>query len=251
MNGLIKANSQIQMTTVEIAELTGKRHDHVMRDTKAMLSELYEEQDLPKFGGIYRDAYNREKPCFRLPKKDVLCLVAGYSVKLRMKIINRLEELEGGAVINEAPDVTMARAVLLAQETMERQQKQIQQLKTENKTMKPKAFFADCVNASTDGCLVRELAKILAQKGIINTGQNRLYRELRSRGYVIKKPGLDYNLPTQRSIDLKVMFISENIDIRSDGTTRLDRTTRITGKGQRYFVELFAKEMGKTPELIS
>lgn len=80
------------MSSREIAELTGKRHDHVLRDVKRMLEDL--EEDLPKFGAIYRDEKNREYPEYRLPKDLSICLVAGYDAKLRLTIIRRWEELE-------------------------------------------------------------------------------------------------------------------------------------------------------------
>ena len=82
------------MLTVEIAELTNKRHDHVMRDAKVVLTELYGEDSPPKFGESYKAENGQIYPCYRLPKKEVLVLVSGYSITLRMKIITRLEKLE-------------------------------------------------------------------------------------------------------------------------------------------------------------
>lgn len=105
MNDLIKieSNNEVSMTTVEIAERTGKRHDHVMRDTEKMLAELHGEGDLPKFGEVYKTHLNQEYKCYRLPKREVLILVSGYSIKLRAAIIDRLDELERGAVF-QLPD---------------------------------------------------------------------------------------------------------------------------------------------------
>lgn len=82
------------MSSREIAELTGKRHDHVMRDIRAMLVELHGDDVIPSFGAIYRDAYGRERACFDLPKRETLILVSGYSVSMRAKIIDRWQELE-------------------------------------------------------------------------------------------------------------------------------------------------------------
>lgn len=112
----IKNNEQIiSMTTVEIAGLTGKHHRHVMRDTAAMLTELYGEESLPKFGQCYKAENGQTYPCYILPKKEVLVLVSGYSIKLRMKIITRLEELEKRAqdpmyALNDPP--TMRKLLL-------------------------------------------------------------------------------------------------------------------------------------------
>lgn len=87
------AKDEVTMTTVEIAEQTGKRHYHVLRDCKNMLSKLYDKKDPPKFGATYvtKGRYNK---CYILPKREILVLVSGYSIKLRAAIIDRLEELE-------------------------------------------------------------------------------------------------------------------------------------------------------------
>jgi phage antirepressor YoqD-like protein len=84
----------LTMSSREIAELTGKRHDHVMRDTRAMLTELHGETDLPRFGGVYKGGNGEDRPCFNLPKRETLVLVSGYSVDLRARIIDRWMELE-------------------------------------------------------------------------------------------------------------------------------------------------------------
>ena len=82
----------VSMLTTEIAERTGKQHGHVMRDAAKMLTELGE--DAPKFGGIYQDAYGRDKPCYRLPKRHVMILLTGYSVTLRAAVLDRVKQLE-------------------------------------------------------------------------------------------------------------------------------------------------------------
>jgi len=94
MNEIMNINKMTGLTTVAIAELTGKRPDHVKRDAETMLTELYGLADLPRFGEMYLDTYGREQVCYLLPKEEVLILVSGYSIPLRAKIIRRLEELE-------------------------------------------------------------------------------------------------------------------------------------------------------------
>lgn len=102
---VISQSKNASMTTVEIAEQTGKRHDNVLRDTRAMLVELYGEKDLLTFEEMSKDTYGRERKCYSLPKDEVLCLVAGYSTPLRMKIIKRLDELESGTpILNGTPE---------------------------------------------------------------------------------------------------------------------------------------------------
>lgn len=133
---------------------------------------------------------------------------------------------------DETPEQIMARAVLVAQDTIERQKKQIEELK-------PKALFADAVAASDGTCLVGELAKMLKQNGV-NIGQNRLFSWLRENGY-LGKTGSNRNVPTQRSMEQGLFRIKETAVTHSDGHVTINRTPKVTGKGQRYFIEAFAK----------
>ena len=133
---------------------------------------------------------------------------------------------------DETPEQIMARAVLVAQDTIERQNRQIEELK-------PKALFADAVAASDGTCLVGELAKMLKQNGV-NIGQNRLFSWLRENGY-LGKTGSNRNVPTQRSMEQGLFRIKETAVTHSDGHVTINRTPKVTGKGQRYFIEAFAK----------
>ena len=103
---------------------------------------------------------------------------------------------------------------------------------------KPKVVFADSVAASKDTMLVGELAKIIKQNGT-NIGQNRLFGWLRDFGYLIKRKGTDYNMPTQRSMAMELFVIKETAISHSDGHVTVNRTPKITGKGQVYFVNKF------------
>ena len=106
---------------------------------------------------------------------------------------------------------------------------------------KPKVLFADAVSASHTSILVGELAKILKQNGV-NIGQNRLFAELRERGYLIKRKGSDWNMPTQRSMEMKLFEIKETIISHADGHTSINKTVKVTGNGQQYFINLFLQE---------
>ena len=141
----------------------------------------------------------------------------------------------GGYMIakqDETPEQIMARAVLVAQDTIERQKKQIDELK-------PKALFADAVAASDGTCLVGELAKMLKQNGV-SIGQNRLFAWMREHGY-LGKTGSNRNVPTQRAMEQGLFRIKETAVTHSDGHVTINRTPKVTGKGQRYFIEVFAK----------
>lgn len=141
----------------------------------------------------------------------------------------------GGYMIakqDETPEQIMARAVLVAQDTIERQKQQIAELK-------PKALFADAVAASDGTCLVGELAKMLKQNGV-SIGQNRLFSWMREHGY-LGKTGSNRNVPTQRAMEQGLFRIKETAVTHSDGHVTINRTPKVTGKGQRYFIEVFAK----------
>lgn len=117
-------------------------------------------------------------------------------------------------------------------------------LEEQAKANAPKVLFADSVSASKDSILVGELAKLLKQNGV-NIGQNRLFHWLRQHGYLIKRQGKDYNLPTQKSMELGLFEIKETAITHSDGYISTKASPRITGKGQRYFISLFLSKIAE------
>lgn len=129
----------------------------------------------------------------------------------------------------------MAKALIEAQNVLAAKDKQIEE-------MKPKALFADAVATSHTSILVGELAKILKQNGI-EMGQKRLFAWLREKGYLIKRQGTDYNMPTQKSMDLGLFEIKEGSYVNGSGVNITTKTPKVTGKGQQYFINKFlAKE---------
>lgn len=146
-----------------------------------------------------------------------------------------------------APQLTrsqlLATALIAAHEELEEKGKQIE-------TMKPKVLFADAVSASKKSILVGELAKLLSQNGI-SIGQNRLFDWMRKNSYLIKDPKRsDYNLPTQRSMEMGLFEIKETTIQHSDHVS-INRTPKVTGKGQVYFVNLFLKSEKQEPTVPS
>lgn len=111
-------------------------------------------------------------------------------------------------------------------------------LEQQVKENKPKVLFADSVAGSDNSILVGELAKLLKQNGV-DVGQNRLFKWLRNNGYLIKKSGESYNLPTQRSMDLEILDIKKRVINNPDGSSKITRTPKVTGKGQQYFINKF------------
>ena len=147
---------------------------------------------------------------------------------------------EGGAIrVSDADSDAdiMARAVLVAQKTIERKNEQIQAQSDRIRELEPKALFADAVAASDGTCLVGELAKMLRQNGL-DIGQNRLFRLLRDDGF-LGKSGANTNVPTQKAMELGLFRIKETAVTHSDGHVTISRTPKVTGKGQRYFINRY------------
>lgn len=133
-----------------------------------------------------------------------------------------------------SPEKVMARALRIAD-------KRLKMLEEKVEEDRPKVLFADSVAASKNSILVGEMAKLLKQNGV-DTGQNRLFDTLRNKGYLIRRQGTDYNMPTQKSMELGLFEIKETVINHSDGHTSVTKTPKITGKGQQYFVNMFLGE---------
>lgn len=114
------------------------------------------------------------------------------------------------------------------------------QQKEQLKRNEPLVVFANSVSVSESSILIGELAKIIKQNGV-DIGQKRLFEWLRQKGYLIKRKGSEYNLPTQRAMELGLFEIKENSHINGDGTVKITKTTKVTGKGQIYFINKFLK----------
>lgn len=121
---------------------------------------------------------------------------------------------------------------------LKEEQERATALQEENTSMRPKALFADSVAASGSTILVGELAKILRQNGV-DMGEKRLFGWMRENGYLIKRKGTDYNMPTQKSMEQGLFKIKETVISHSDGHTSVNKTPKITGTGQQFFVNLF------------
>lgn len=131
----------------------------------------------------------------------------------------------------------------LATRLKEEQQRRIKAEK-QIEEQKPKVLFADAVSTSKSSILVGELAKILKQNGV-DIGQNRLFKWLRQNGYLISRKGTDYNMPTQYSMNLGLFEVKETTITHSDGHVTVNKTPKVTGKGQIYFVNKFNQLMDK------
>lgn len=133
-----------------------------------------------------------------------------------------------------SPEKIMARALLMAD-------KKVHKLEAQIEADRPKVLFADAVSASHTSILVGELAKLISQNGY-KIGANRLFAWMRENGYLIKRKGSDWNMPTQRSMDLKLFEIKETNVQHADGHISVNKTPKVTGKGQQYFINKFLNE---------
>lgn len=142
------------------------------------------------------------------------------------EVIPQIRRTGGYIPQGETPEETMARAVIIAQKTIQEQKRQLEEAK-------PKVLFAQAVESSKRSILIGEFAKMLRQNGV-DIGQNRLFAWMRGHGYLT-----GHNIPTQRSMDLKVMEVKETVITHASGFTTTNITPKITGKGQVYFLNKF------------
>lgn len=235
-------NGEPVASSRQIAENFGKEHKHVLRDienliggeSKIGLSSMF-------FKSEYISAQNKKLPEYLMNRDGFSLLVMGFTGKAalewKLKYIAAFNEME--KKLAQRPQLSraelMAQALIAAHDELEQKDRQIAELT-------PKGIFADAVSASKKSILVGELAKLLCQNGV-QIGQNRLFVWMRERGYLIKDPKRsDYNMPTQRAVEQGLFEIKETTVVHSDGHTSINKTPKVTGKGQVYFVNQFMKQ---------
>lgn len=241
MNDIILStrNGKPVVSSRQIAENFDKNHRDVLRAVDNL------KEDVRNFAQMFfettaPDSYGREQRAYLMNRDGFTLLAMGFTGKAalewKLKYIAAFNEME--KKLAEKPQLTrsqlLATALIAAHEELEEKDKQIE-------TMKPKALFADAVSASSQSILVGEMAKLLSQNGI-QMGQNRLFSWMRENGYLIKdRKRTDYNMPTQKSMELRLFEIKETSIAHSDGHTSINKTPKVTGIGQVYFVNLFLK----------
>lgn len=160
------------------------------------------------------------------------------------EVLPQIRKTGGYIPTTDADDdmTILAKAVMIGQRTMEEQKQRIAEQSEHIKALEPKARFADAVAASDGTCLIGELAKMLRQNGL-DIGQNRLFEILRQDGY-LGKTGSNRNVPTQKAMDLGLFRIKETAITHSDGHVTINRTAKVTGKGQTYFISRYCPRAG-------
>ncbi|EKO3626928.1 phage regulatory protein/antirepressor Ant [Vibrio metschnikovii] len=220
------AGQPIAMSSIEIAELTGKRHDNVKVDITKMFDEL--NLDALSFQGIYFDAQNRKQIEYKLDRNLTLTLVSGYSVKLRHTIIQRLDELEKASLLQLPRTRTEAIEMMLEQSRMlDRQQTYIEETKHD-------VEFAQAVSSSKSGVNLEVYAKS------VGIGRNKLFNWLRKEKILMSDPLPKYskchNMPYQYFIDSEYFTIKRCVFNTSHGRER-SFTPLITGKGEVWLTK--------------
>ncbi|WP_246786261.1 phage regulatory protein/antirepressor Ant [Bartonella doshiae] len=212
------------MSSVEIAELCGKQHKNVMRDIKQIFSELKFEP--AKFLSNYIDEQGKPRPCYNLPKRECLILVSGYSTALRAKIIDRWQELEKKTDLASALENPLFVKKLLLESVT-----QLENLKNEVNTLKPKAIALDGLKRSDGLFGIVEAAKILEVR------PKDLTDYLRRYGWAYRRaPGAPL-LPYQDKIKKGLMDCPVITIQKNDGTEKTVPSTKITSKGLAYLRE--------------
>ncbi|RNE05500.1 phage antirepressor KilAC domain-containing protein [Lacticaseibacillus paracasei] len=241
MNELvIMHNKQAVTTSLRVAEVFGKDHKHVLET----ISNLAAEKSAAKF--FAEATYNnrgKQYPMYYMNRDGFTLLAMGFTGKraLQFKIqyIQAFNSMETQIRTGYAIPGSYAEALKLAANQAEK----IEQQKQTIAIQAPKALFADAVATSHTTILVGDLAKVIKQNGV-DIGAKRLFAWMREQGYLIKRIGADYNSPTQRAMELGLFEVKETAISHSDGHVTVQKTPKVTGKGQQYFINKFLqKEM--------
>lgn len=247
MNDIILStqNGEPVASSREVAKRFGKEHKHVLA---AIRQILVAENSATKFFHETAFEYRGQRFPEYLMNRDGFSLLAmGFTgkeaVQWKLKYIQAFNEME--KQLAQRPQLSraelMAQALIAAHDELEHKDAQIAELT-------PKGIFADAVSASKKSILVGELAKLLCQNGV-QIGQNRLFSWMREHGYLIRDPKRsDYNMPTQRAVEMCLFEIKETTVVHSDGHTSINKTPKVTGKGQIYFVNQFLNGRAKRLE---
>lgn len=222
MRDLTIHSHTLTMSSREIAEITGKAHRHVRRDIAKMLEQVGD--DVSKFGHIYRDARNRQQTEYRLDKRLTLNLITGYDAKLRLKIIDRLEELERGPAIPQ----TLSEALLLAAEQAE----QIE-------AMRPKAAALDRLSGADGSLCMTDAAKAIGVR------PRDLIQHLHESGWIYRRTGGSPWVAKAWTLTKGIMEHKITTVERTDGSERVHHQARVTAQG----VALLAGILG-TPDMF-
>lgn len=233
-------NVKEYMTSKEIATITGKPHNDVLKAIRAMES-AWVKVNGGNFSLVeYTDAKGENRPMYKLTKTECLYIATKFNDEARAKLVIRWEELErANSMGNFNVPKSFREALLLAAEqqgVIENQQKQIEEKNAKIEADKPKVLFSEAVEASKKSILIRELAKIITQNGY-QIGEKQLYERLRKAGYLCSV-GESRNQPSQAYMNMGLFEIKKRVIVTGE-ESKVCTTTVLTPKGVRYFVNKF------------
>lgn len=239
----VEINKEPFFVAKDVAEILGYSNSR-----KAIIDHVDEEDKgvtkCDTLGGVQELSVINESGLYSLVLSSKLPAAKRFKRWVTSEVLPAIRKTGGyiGGAENMTEAEIMARAVLIGQRTIEEQKRKIDNLQNEIDVNRPKVLFADAVSASHTSILVGELAKILRGNGC-NIGQNRLFERLRNDGYLMKC-GTSKNIPTQRAMEMGLFEIKEGSYINGNGVNVITKTTKVTGKGQTFFVNKFLREQG-------
>ena len=233
-------NDQLLVSSLEIAKNFGKEHKNIIRDVKnltaqncAVKNEFYET--------TYKSDRGKQYPMYLMNRDGFSLLVMGFTgkeaVEWKLKYIKAFNEMEQ-KLSNIKDSYMIADPIERAKRWIEEETEK-QALIAENAELKPKALFADAMSASKGSVTIGALAKMLTRNGV-TIGQNRLYAWLRENDYLVKN-GRNKNVATQRYVEQGLFELKENLTFENGEPVIRKPTTMVTGKGQKYFINMFLK----------
>ena len=245
---IIKHNNVLMVDSREVAEMVDRQHSDLMKSIRQYCEYLNQGNfPLVEFfiETTYRDAKGEARPCYLITKKgcDMVAnkMTGEKGVLFTAAYVTKFEEMENSlkTAIKDSYTITdpieRAKAWIVEAE-------QTKTLTLQLEAQRPKVIFAEALELSNNTILIGELAKILRQNGV-EIGQNRLFEKLREDGYLISRKGESFNQPTQRSMEMGLFEIKKRTINNPDGSVRATTTTKVTGKGQIYFVNKFKTEL--------
>lgn len=254
MNNELRVFENAEFGSVRTVEIEGKPYfvandvtkalgysnsrDAVARHCKGVVK-----RDTPTTSGIQSMSYIPEGDLYRLITHSKLPSAERFENWVFDEVLPSIRK-NGGYISGQetmSDDELLAKALMVAQNKIAERDRQIAEQDKRIEEMKPSKVFADAVATSKTSILIGELAKILKQNGV-ETGEKRLFSWLRDKGYLISRKGTDYNAPTQKSMEMKLFEVKETAITHSDGHVTVTKTTKVTGKGQQYFINKFLND---------
>ena len=245
---IIKHERGLMVDSRDVAEMIDVRHSDLLPKISGYIIHLLNGEFRPEdffLQSSYQDPTGRTLPCYLLTRKgcDMVAnkMTGEKGVLFTAAYVTKFEEMENSLKTETKDSYTISDPIERAKAWII-EAEQTKSLTLQLEAQHPKVIFAEALEVSSNTILIGELAKILRQNGV-EIGQNRLFEKLREDGYLIQRKGESFNQPTQRGMELGLFEIKKRTINNPDGSVRATTTTKVTGKGQIYFVNKFKTEL--------